>query len=407
MDRRSYIELIMLEVLGCLDEKNQKNLQLMKETDENFPWKDLGRYQNFVAFLPLILKSADVPSASSKDIMVNKLNQLIHGESTINLAMKSVPEKEKTEVVHSEKILSRSKIDWGSLSSFDSLPAKTIEIKEVKPKQRIDEEHLFRMPEAIKVSDDKELMETSFEQTEVAPTKVRTLFSKKIRYVLISVILILMTAIIFTYIHFKNIPESIQITEETQNSKTNLVPKSEIIKTDSAINFNNIVDEGGQEQETQNVTEKQENVLPKSPPSLPEPIVAPLGELQEISATEENNIGTETTVPPPQEETEVNEEPTYFIAVEEMPEPIGGLQDIQSRIQYPEIAKRAGIEGKVFVRAFVDETGTVTNAEVVKGIGGGCDEAALDAILKTKFSPGKQRGRPIKVQVTIPIIFKR
>ena len=89
-----------------------------------------------------------------------------------------------------------------------------------------------------------------------------------------------------------------------------------------------------------------------------------------------------------------------------MPEPIGGIAEIQKKIEYPEIAKRAGLEGKVYVRAYVDENGNVTKAEVVKGLGGGCDEAALDAILKTKFSPGTQRGKPIKVQVTIPIIFK-
>ncbi|HEY6435418.1 MAG TPA: energy transducer TonB, partial [Ignavibacteriaceae bacterium] len=103
---------------------------------------------------------------------------------------------------------------------------------------------------------------------------------------------------------------------------------------------------------------------------------------------------------------EETEEPTFFVAVEEMPQPIGGLQGIQAKISYPEIAKRAGIEGKVFVRAYVDETGAVVNAEVVKGIGGGCDEAALDAILKTKFTPGKQRGKAIKVQVTVPVLFR-
>jgi protein TonB len=109
---------------------------------------------------------------------------------------------------------------------------------------------------------------------------------------------------------------------------------------------------------------------------------------------------------PPKEETEIGEETVYFIAVEEMPEPLGGLKSIQEKIVYPEIALRARVEGKVFVKAFVDETGKVTSAEIVKGIGAGCDEAAIDAVLQTKFSPGKQRGRPIKVQVTIPIVFK-
>jgi len=108
--------------------------------------------------------------------------------------------------------------------------------------------------------------------------------------------------------------------------------------------------------------------------------------------------------PPPKEEN-VDESP-YFVAVEEMPEPIGGFKGIQDNIIYPEIAKSAGVEGKVYVLAFVDETGTVTKAQIIKGIGAGCDEAAIDAVLKTKFKPGKQRGKPVKVQVSIPVLFK-
>ncbi len=100
------------------------------------------------------------------------------------------------------------------------------------------------------------------------------------------------------------------------------------------------------------------------------------------------------------------EKDIYFVAVEEMPEPIGGIQSIQSKIKYPEIAKRAGIEGKVYVLAFINETGDVTDAKIIKGIGAGCDETAIDAIKQTKFTPGKQRGKPVKTQVSIPIVFK-
>lgn len=103
---------------------------------------------------------------------------------------------------------------------------------------------------------------------------------------------------------------------------------------------------------------------------------------------------------------EKKEEPTYFVAVEEMPEPIGGIEGIQEKITYPEIAKRAGVEGKVYILAFVDENGNVTKTTIIKGIGAGCDEAASDAVLHTKFKPGKQRGVPVKVQVSIPVVFK-
>jgi len=105
-------------------------------------------------------------------------------------------------------------------------------------------------------------------------------------------------------------------------------------------------------------------------------------------------------------EEKKEEAPSYFVAVEEMPEPIGGIGAIQALIEYPEIAKRAGVEGRVFVLAFVDENGNVTAAKIIKGIGAGCDEAAIEAIKKTKFKPGKQRGTPVKVQVSIPIVFR-
>jgi TonB family protein len=100
------------------------------------------------------------------------------------------------------------------------------------------------------------------------------------------------------------------------------------------------------------------------------------------------------------------DENEYFIAAEIMPEIIGGLKSIQEKIIYPEIAKRAGIEGKVYILAFIDENGNVAGARVIKGIGAGCDETALNAVNDTKFTPARQQGKPVKVQVTIPISFK-
>lgn len=154
---------------------------------------------------------------------------------------------------------------------------------------------------------------------------------------------------------------------------------------------------------------KQEN-RPPPPPKPPIPIEAPSSDVLEdieIGSTEiDVNQQMEAPPPPPKEEKKVEEEPVYFVAVEEMPEPIGGIAEIQKKIVYPEIAKRAGVEGKVYVLAFVDENGTVTDAKIIKGIGAGCDEAALDAVKKTKFKPGKQRGKAVKVQVSIPVVFK-
>jgi len=96
----------------------------------------------------------------------------------------------------------------------------------------------------------------------------------------------------------------------------------------------------------------------------------------------------------------------YSLAAENMPEPIGGIGEIQKKIVYPDVAKQAGIEGRVHVLAFIDEAGNVVDAQIVKGIGAGCDDAALNAIKAVKFIPGKKDGKPIKVKVTIPIVFK-
>jgi len=106
---------------------------------------------------------------------------------------------------------------------------------------------------------------------------------------------------------------------------------------------------------------------------------------------------------PPSQESDQN---IYFVKVEEMPEPIGGLYAIQSKINYPESAKNQGKEGKVFILAYIDEVGDVVETKVIKGAGYGLDEAALEAVKQTKFTPGKQKGKPVKVQVSIPIVFK-
>lgn len=157
---------------------------------------------------------------------------------------------------------------------------------------------------------------------------------------------------------------------------------------------------------------KQEN-RPPAPPKPPIPIEAPSDDVLEdieIGDTElDINEEVAAPAPPPKKEEArkiVEEEPVFFVAVEDMPEPIGGIEAIQKKIIYPDIARRAGVEGRVFVKAYVDETGVVTKTEVIKGIGAGCDEAAEAAVKQTKFKPGKQRGKPVKVQVSIPILFK-
>ncbi|MCG8373776.1 MAG: TonB family protein [Balneolales bacterium] len=95
-----------------------------------------------------------------------------------------------------------------------------------------------------------------------------------------------------------------------------------------------------------------------------------------------------------------------FVVVEQMPVLIGGLASIQSRITYPEEAKREGIEGRVIVQFIVDKNGNVVNPTIVRGIGAGADEVALEAVRQARFEPGMQRGRAVDVQFSVPVIFR-
>ena len=75
--------------------------------------------------------------------------------------------------------------------------------------------------------------------------------------------------------------------------------------------------------------------------------------------------------------------------------------------EYPEIAQEAGIEGTVYVQAFIDKKGRVKEVSVIKGIPNtGLNEAAMEAIRKTRFLPAKQRERAVGVYISIPVHFK-
>lgn len=107
------------------------------------------------------------------------------------------------------------------------------------------------------------------------------------------------------------------------------------------------------------------------------------------------------------ETQEINNDQTeFFVVVEQMPVLIGGMGNLQKQVKYPETARQAGIEGRVIVQFIVSETGLVINPKVIRGIGGGCDEAAIEAVKKVTFEPGSQRGVPVPVQFSLPIVFR-
>lgn len=151
---------------------------------------------------------------------------------------------------------------------------------------------------------------------------------------------------------------------------------------------------------------KQE-VKPPPPPRPQVPVMVPNDQVMEDEVVYDSELKVEDTPPPPPPVAATEEEEaTIFEVVEDQPEPFGGIDGIKKLVVYPEIAKKAGIEGTVVIRAAIDEKGNVIKTVVAKGIGAGCDEAAVDAVKKTKFKPGSQRGKPVKVWLSIPIKFK-
>jgi periplasmic protein TonB len=96
----------------------------------------------------------------------------------------------------------------------------------------------------------------------------------------------------------------------------------------------------------------------------------------------------------------------YLIICEKMSSPVGGLEAIIKKIKYPETARRAGVQGKVYVLVYVNQSGDVDDVKIVKGIGAGCDEEAIDAVKRTKFSPGVDKGNPVKTKISLSLNFK-
>ena len=91
-----------------------------------------------------------------------------------------------------------------------------------------------------------------------------------------------------------------------------------------------------------------------------------------------------------------------FIPYDDPPVPLTPIKP-----KYPEIAQEAGIEGTVFIQAFIDKKGRVIKTTIIKGIPNtGLDEAAIEAIRKTRFRPAKQRERAVGVWISIPVNFK-
>lgn len=106
---------------------------------------------------------------------------------------------------------------------------------------------------------------------------------------------------------------------------------------------------------------------------------------------EEKIVVEEEALPPPDE----------FVAFEEPPAPISLPQP-----KYPEMARKAGVEGMVILNVLIDKNGKVRDIRVIKGIGAGLDEAATEAARQSTWTPAIQNHKPVAVWVSLPMRFK-
>jgi TonB family C-terminal domain len=120
--------------------------------------------------------------------------------------------------------------------------------------------------------------------------------------------------------------------------------------------------------------------------------------------------GTDDVTVAPAQTTIAEESTEPFIIVEEMPEFPGGTEEMMkflgNNIRYPVIAQENGIQGMVILSFVVSKTGQISDIQVVRGLGSGCDEEAVRVVKKMpNWKPGKQGGAAVPVKFTLPVRF--
>lgn len=164
---------------------------------------------------------------------------------------------------------------------------------------------------------------------------------------------------------------------------------------------------------------QQEELPPPPPPEQPE-VTTELNVIED-DAESENEVdmssfqrqeeATNIEITPVKiEEEEEEDEQEIFQVVENDPEFPGGVDAmykyLAQNIKYPQLARENNITGKVYVEFVVEKDGSVSNVKVLRDIGGGCGQEAV-RVVKTmpKWSPGKQRGKAVRVQYRLPVNF--
>lgn len=153
---------------------------------------------------------------------------------------------------------------------------------------------------------------------------------------------------------------------------------------------------------------------PPPPPPKQEQVVMEIiedeSEEEETVQMDDTEADEDTEVEFIEEEEEEVVEEEIFTIVETMPSFPGGeakmFEYLGKNTRYPTLAKESGIQGMVVLTFVVEKSGEISDVKVLRGIGGGCDEEAIRVVKSMpKWAPGKQRGKPVKVQYNLPYRF--
>ena len=173
-----------------------------------------------------------------------------------------------------------------------------------------------------------------------------------------------------------------------------------------------------EEQEEIIIQTKNEELPPPPPPEQPEvstefEVVEDDAEIKtelvvNAEVTDETKNIAITPVKIEQEEEE--EDVQIFTVVENDPEFPGGMEALykylRDNIKYPQLARDNNITGKVYVTFVVERDGSIANPRILKDIGGGCGQEAIRVVKSMpKWTPGKQRGKAVRVQFNLPVSF--
>lgn len=156
---------------------------------------------------------------------------------------------------------------------------------------------------------------------------------------------------------------------------------------------------------------------PPPPPKIRQPEIIVVPDEEEIEEEIEVDLDVEIT-----EDTEIaeivfeepveEEETDEIFQIVENPATFkGGIgafyKYVQKNMKYPSQAQRMGLEGKVFIEFVVGKDGRITDVKVLRGIGAGCDEEAIKVLKNSPaWSAGRQRGRPVRQRMVLPITFR-